>query len=125
MDDQMTATKQKTTKRDLLVEYIRANQSAQQAEIRDAMLKQHKITRVGSSDISEARRKLGLLPPRTIRPITLDDVQSVVDVPGILGVSLKETIEICELLDRRSLETGGLKRMTDCLKALSKFQSVM
>ena len=87
-------------------------------------LKSFGFEKTGSSEVSDVRKKLGITAPTRMKPLTLDDVDSVSDIPAILGVTTMETIEICEVLQNRSMEIGGLNRLTEALRALNKFTSV-
>ena len=113
----------KKSKRDHIADLIRDNPTIIQSEIRSKM-KELGYDKVGSSDVSDARRKLGLIAPLKIKPLTIDDVHRISTLPVSLGYSIKETIEICEVLQQRSIEMGGLGKVIEALLALNKFTSV-
>lgn len=81
----MTATtKQKPKpKRDHIVDHLRQNPAATQGEIRDALAKLG-IDKVGSSDVSEARRKLGLIAPTKTKQLTVDEVGRLIEALQLL-----------------------------------------
>ncbi len=87
-------------------------------------MKERGYDKVGSSDVSSARRKLGLIAPLKIKPLTLEDIHSIATLPESLGYSIKETIDICEVLQLRSIEMGGLGKVIEALRALNRFTSV-
>lgn len=56
--------------------------------------------------------------------LTIEDIHSISTLPASLGCSVKESIEICEVLQQRSIEMGGLGKVIEALWALNKFTSV-
>lgn len=113
----------KKSKRDCIADLIRDNPIITQSEIRPK-LKDLGYDKVSSSEVSDARRKLGLIAPLKLRPMTIDDVHSISDLPAVLGITIKETIEICEILQKRSVAMGGIGKVIEALRVLNKFTSV-
>lgn len=78
-----------------------------------------------SSMISSARKKLGIARRGYQDSDSVTKMLEVANIPDLLGVSIKEAIEIVEILILRSEDFGGLKGLLFALKRLHEIKEVL
>jgi hypothetical protein len=118
----MANKKTKHAPQSLVLEIVRANPSIKAAKLREAIEAQGYQSYV-SSTLSAVRRKLGVVAkaPGLNKAVTLVDVEVAADLPSVLGISVKETLETCQNVEHIALKLGGLQRLIEALTALQKF----
>lgn len=106
---------------EVCIEILKKNPEATQREV-NAELKKIGYSAAMSSMVSAARKKLGI--GKRVYPnmgdLKIDDVIKSGEVPAVLGISIKETIETIDVLAERSMEFGGMNRLRDALELLRK-----
>lgn len=130
-----TATKNENengrkTKRGHIIDFLTDNPALSFEEVRKKLLALG-FEKFGSSELSDCRRKLGLIPDARTRsrkvnlgPLTIHELEQICDLPDILGVEMKEAIQICEAVAQYAAKVGGLPRLSEALQIVARFNSV-